>query len=219
MLRERAREAIRGLIASGTLRAGDRLAEAYLSTLIGIGRSPIREALRELEQQGLVVSSPNRGCAVASLGDEDAEEIVVIRAWLEGLAARLAADRMARRDFARLEEFVDDLGRACQAQPPSMQAIVEADAAFHASIVSAAGNRRLSRIWEGLDPLMWLLRLRSGEHHFRRVADRLADEHRQVVDALRAGPDEAEGAARDHVLLGSQSVRAMTLPVKEGRRD
>src|SRR5688500_14409919 len=91
-LRAAAREAIRLRIASGRLRPGDRLNEAALSAELGVSRSPVREALRELEQHGLVVSYPNRGCFVADLTDRDVEEVVLLRGWLEGLAARLAAD-------------------------------------------------------------------------------------------------------------------------------
>src|SRR5919199_1225673 len=99
LLRERARAGIREAIASGELQPGDQIVETAMAAKIGVSRSPVREALRRLEQQGLVEAIPNRGTFVAALDEADVEEIVLLRGALEGLAARLAADRMGRRDL------------------------------------------------------------------------------------------------------------------------
>jgi DNA-binding GntR family transcriptional regulator len=197
-MRAVARAAIRRLIASGALRPGDRLTEAALSARIGVSRSPIREALRELEQQGLVVSYPNRGSFVVDLDDEDAEEVILLRGWLEGLAARLASDRMSRLDFRQLEDYVQAMAAGDPAHP---QALVEADAAFHTAVVRLSGHRRLYAIWQGIDPLVWLMRIRR-DRRTPDEAESIAAEHREVIAALREGPDAAEAAARYHVVRG-----------------
>jgi DNA-binding GntR family transcriptional regulator len=195
-----ARDAIRRLIASGTLAAGVRLVEASLSSQIGVSRSPIREALRELEQQGLVVSYPGRGCFVADLSEDDVSEVILLRAWLEGLAARLASDRMNRLDFAQLESLVASMERAAEAQPFHREALVEADAAYHTAVVRLSGHRRLLGVWQGIDPLVWLMRVRRDDPGTDPTA--VAAEHRELITALREGPEAAETAARYHVVRG-----------------
>jgi DNA-binding GntR family transcriptional regulator len=196
-LRAAARDAIRRLIASGRFKPGDRLGEPQLAAEIGASRSPVREALRELEQQGLVVSYPNRGCFVASLTPQDVEEVVTLRAWLEGLAARLASDRLNRLDLRHMGEIVEQMARsdADQVRPRA-----DLDAAFHLAIVRRSGNRRLLAIWESIDPLVWLIRLRGDSR--APTSEQLATEHRELIDALKAGPDAAEAAARYHVVRG-----------------
>ena len=215
-LRATAREAIRRLIASGRLSPGDRLNEAALSAELGVSRSPIREALRELEQAGLVVSYPNRGCFVADLTAADVEEVVLLRAWLEGLAARLAADRVNRRDLAELESTIETMARIGRDPAPETQAFVEADAAFHSAVIRLSGHRRLAAIWSGIDPLVWLIRTR----HDPRVSDQaeaLVAEHRELLAALRAGPDAAEAAARYHVVRGLDRPPRAWGPPLDGR--
>lgn len=200
-LRAAAREAIRLRIATGRSRPGDRLNEAALSAELGVSRSPVREALCELEQHGLVVSYPNRGGFVADLTDRDVEEVVLLRGWLEGLAARLAADRVSRRDLAELESLVEAMARAAQAVPADAQAFIEADAAFHTAVVSLSGHRRLAGIWHGIDPPVWLIRTRHNPQLPDR-AEALVAEHRELLAALREGPAAAEAAARYHVVRG-----------------
>ena len=207
VLRTRARDEIRDLIASGELKAGDHLGEAALSARIGVSRSPIREALRELEHQGVVVSYPNRGAFVVALDGSDIDDILFVRGWLEGLAARLASDRLARRDFMALEELVARMRRCAGSNPPDYRGSVEADAAFHAIMVRASGNQRLIRIWDSLDPTVWLIRL----HPVTPRPDRLRavpTEHQELIDALRASPDQAEDAARFHIIRGREHMPA-----------
>ena len=208
VLRTHVRDAIRQLIATGELKAGDRLGEEQLSARLGVSRSPIREALRELEQQGVVVSYPNRGSFVVSLDQTDIDEILVVRASLEGLAARLASDRLARRDFDALERIVDRMDAAAQRTPPDATGVVQADAELHAALVAASGNRRLQRIWGSLDPIVWMIRLRPLEDRPERHRQ-VPGEHRELLNALRAGPDKAEAAARFHVVRGVQQPQSL----------
>jgi len=172
--------------------------------------------LRELEQAGLVVSYPNRGCFVADLTAADVEEVVLLRAWLEGLAARLAADRVNRRDLAELESTIETMARIGRDPAPETQAFVEADAAFHSAVIRLSGHRRLAAIWSGIDPLVWLIRTR----HDPRVSDQaeaLVAEHRELLAALRAGPDAAEAAARYHVVRGLDRPPRAWGPPLDGR--
>ena len=216
-MRAVAREAIRRRIASGVLQPGERLTESVLSTELGVSRSPLREALRELEQQGLVVSYPKRGSFVADLSEEDVAEVILLRAWLEGLAARLASERMNRLDFRHLEGLVETMEGAGQEEGALREALVEADAAYHTAVVRFSGHRRLLGVWQGIDPLVWLMRVRRDDPGPDPVA--VAAEHRELIAALREGPEEAEMAARYHVVRGlDERPRAWVASAGVGRK-
>ena len=93
------------------------------------------------------------------------------------------------------------MARAGEASTPDTQAFVEADAAFHTALIRLSGHRRLAAIWHGIDPLVWLIRTR----HDPRIGVQgavLVAEHRELLAALRLGPDDAEAAARYHVVRG-----------------
>src|SRR5688500_11749112 len=183
LLRERARAGIREAIASGELKPGDQIVEAAMAAKIGMSRSPVREALRQLEQHGLVESVPNKGTFVAALGPEDVEEIILLRGALEGLAARLAADRMGRRDARTLEEIVQRMERHTGPGAQEESAFSEADAEFHSALVRFSGHKRLQRMWSELDPFIWLLMVhREGTRRHER--DVMAREHRALLDTL-----------------------------------
>ena len=199
LLRERARDGIREAIAAGDLKPGDQIVEASMAAKIGVSRSPVREALRQLEQHGLVEAVPNKGTFVAALGPEDVEEIVLLRGALEGLAARLAADRMGRRDARALEEIVQRMERHTGPGAHEESAFIEADAEFHSALVRFSGHRRLQRMWSELDPFIWLLTVhRDGVRRNERPA--MAQEHRALLETLTTGePEAARQAVWDHI--------------------
>jgi len=200
-LRERARSGIREAIALGELKPGDQIVEATMAARIGVSRSPVREALRELEQHGLVESVPNRGTFVATLAAEDVEEIVLLRGALEGLAARLAADRMGRRDLRALEETVERMSRHTGPGAQEESAFTEADGEFHSVLVRVAGHRRLLRLWSELDPFIWLMTVNEMGTNGERDRDAMAREHRELLDTLASGnPEEAQRAVWEHIV-------------------
>lgn len=201
LLRERARSEIREAIALGELKPGDQIVEATMAARIGVSRSPVREALRELEQHGLVESVPNRGTFVATLAAEDVEEIVLLRGALEGLAARLAADRMGRRDLRALEETVERMSRHTGPGAQEESAFTEADGEFHSVLVRVAGHRRLLRLWSELDPFIWLMTVNEMGANGERDRDAMAREHRELLDTLASGnPEEAQRAVWEHIV-------------------
>lgn len=146
----------------------------------------------------------NRGCFVGELGPGDAEEIVVLRAGLEGLASRLAVDHLSRLDLRGLEALVVRMEAAAAAQPTDRRQFLEADHEFHSTIVRLSGHGRLVRLWQSLDPLVWTLNIlnpayagpRDAAHHLG-----VAQEHRELLAVFAAGdPEAAQKAVWEHIV-------------------
>jgi DNA-binding GntR family transcriptional regulator len=175
----RVQESIAGAIGDGEFMPGTPLVEATLAARFGVSRVPVREALRALEQDGLVVHVPRKGRFVAPLSTQDVEEVFFLREVLEIAAARLSYQRIT-------EEELDALALQLDALTPGLsprQDYFSADVAVHDAIARKAGNRRL---------LAMLQQLNSQIERARRTSamqcDRLARsvrEHQEIVEALR----------------------------------
>jgi DNA-binding GntR family transcriptional regulator len=211
-LRHGVRTHLRNLILEGTLQPGDRIVESRLARELGISQAPIREALRELEQMGLVVSYPNRGSSVRRIEPRDAEEMYTLRAHLEAMAVNLAVPKMTEQDLDQLDRLIDDMVAAGKDDDPDL--LTELDTRFHEFICVKSGHELLLRTWRDINPLNWtmitVIRIRD------RNLQELAERHRPIVDALRERNSElAEETIRQHVLiLGEKVVRE--LEVQQG---
>lgn len=206
-LRHDVRNHLRNQIFDGTLQPGDRIVESRLARELGISQTPVREALRELEQMGLVVSYPNRGASVRRVEPRDAEEMYTLRAHLEALGVELLLNRITDEDIAVLNGFIDGMLAAATDDDP--ERLTELDTSFHEYILTRSGNSLLLRTWQGISPLNWtmltVIRLKD------RNLTELAERHHPIVDALKAGDKaQAEAAIRDHVMnLGERVVREL----------
>jgi len=214
-LRLGVRNHLRNLILDGTLQPGDRIVESRLARELGISQAPIREALRELEQMGLVVSFPNRGSSVRQILPRDAEEMYTLRAHLEVLAISLALPRMTPADFNELDSLIDRMLDAARANDP--ERLTEWDTRFHEFICEKANHSLLLRTWQDINPLNWtmitVIRTRD------RNLEELAERHRPIVTALKAGNSElAQAEVREHVLvLGNRVVRELRVQEVPGK--
>lgn len=203
-LRHDVRDHLRNQIFDGTLQPGDRIVESRLARELGISQTPVREALRELEQMGLVVSFPNRGASVRRIEPKDAEEMYTLRAHLEVLGVDLLIDHLTDDDLDVLDGFIAGMLDAAAANDP--ERLTELDTSFHEYILTRSGNSLLLRTWQGISPLNWtmltVIRLKD-----RNLAE-LAERHTPIVEALRTRDKTlAEAAIRDHVLnLGERVV-------------
>lgn len=189
--------ALRWAILSGDLLPGERLSVPALSARLGVSRSPVREAVLALAAEGLAVESPRRGVVVAALGPGDADAIHEVRGPLEGLAARLAAERGPRGPLRdRLGAILGEQAAAVAAQDE--HGFFRTNAAFHRAIAAGSGNPELLRLLGSLEGRMALaLRRVAATPRHRRAA---LDEHRGVAEAVGAGNgDEAEAAMRAHL--------------------
>lgn len=203
MLREDVRDHLMEEILSGRLAPGDRLVETRIAQVFGVSQAPVREALRDLELFGFIVSSPFRGAIVRQVSTEEMAQIYPIRAVLEGLAARAAASRMAPGTLKRLDKYLDAMRRA--AARNDTRAAVDADFAFHLVIVEASGNALLKQFWERMRLATTTFLTVSRSHHS--LAE-IAERHRAVIEALRSGDaDAAEAVMRRHIDEPGQWLR------------
>jgi DNA-binding GntR family transcriptional regulator len=197
-LGERAYRRLRESIVQGMLPAGRKISERSLATELGISAQPVREALRRLEQDGMVVTLPRRGTVVAEVGPAQLAELGRIRAALEGVACALAAERI---DPASVEAIAAILGRMeAGTAAADTEALDEANEEFHALIHRATGNLFLIRSLGALRAYDHLGRHRAIGSTPRDLPKALA-EHRAIVAALRRrDPALAEARMRQHVL-------------------
>jgi DNA-binding GntR family transcriptional regulator len=210
LLRDQVRRALYEALRTGQLQPGDRIVELRLAREMEVSQSVVREALRELEQMGLVESFPNRGTYVRRITREDASEIYSMRANLESFAVHLALPRLAPQDFTILEEHIERMLAAARAGDE--QRFVDEDVSFHRLIITAANHRLLLRTWEGINPFNWTF-----VTYIRLANDdpvSLARRHVPVLDALRSGDTpRARAAIEEHIMqLGEGIVPLIDAP-------
>jgi DNA-binding GntR family transcriptional regulator len=198
-------DALRRAIVTGVLQPGQRVNEAQVAREMRISRAPVREAIRLLEQAGLLVSVPRRGTVVVTLSAEDVEEVYTLRADLETRAIRRATSRLSEADLADLERLLRVMRAASVAG--DLPALLDADIAFHRKIVTAAGWPQLLRVWESLQPRT--LTLYTIKTLVKWSAQMHAERHQPVLDALSARDvDAAAAAIRQHILgVGSEIIQ------------
>ena len=186
---------IREAILAGHYQPGQRLNEVELSTTLRISRSPIREGLRKLVDEGLVVLQPGRGAFVASFAAEEIAELLEFREALDVMAARLAAQRASAE---QMEAMQRSLEAATVAHKSHDGVAPPWTSDFHILILKAGGNRKIVERGSEVHTQLHLARFRSGSTNHR--PDEANEEHQAILDAIRArDPDAAEAAMRRHV--------------------
>ena len=166
---------------------GQRLTEEDLARDLGVSRSPVREALVQLEQAGLVVNPAARGTFVRTFTAREIRELFSLRAGIETMAAELALPHLAEADLQRFEQILDRKGDAYQ--HGDIPATVECDLEFHEAIVRAADHHLLLKVWSSLhDQLMMLFSIRERAFWARDDGvSRMKTSHMPLIEALRAG--------------------------------
>jgi DNA-binding GntR family transcriptional regulator len=201
-LAEDARTEIEKLIVAGAIAPGERINEARLAAALGISRGPLREALRGMAADGWIELRPNRGAFVQAISPEEALEAFGERAALCSFAARRISERPDARLVSELERQVEAMQRAVTAGDHAR--FYDLNDAFHAAIVDAAGNRRLSIAHERSLRDLRLYRMRTIVHG-RGIA-KANDEHREIVAAIAAGDGAAAANLMDgHILKGRRT--------------
>jgi DNA-binding GntR family transcriptional regulator len=204
VFREEIRERLIEDILGGKLAPGARLVETRLAQQFGVSQGPVREALRDLELFGFVVSTSFRGTQVRQISTQDLLEIYPIRAALEGVAAHGAASRIDELTLTKLADLIDVMREA--ANNDDHRTVVEADGAFHRTIVEASGNRMLEHVWQTLRLSITTCVTHSVTHRSLHV---IAERHVPLLEALRArDPERAEAAMRRHIEEASEWIRS-----------
>jgi len=174
-------EALRTAIISGYFEPGERLIEARLSHELGTSRGPVREALRQLENEGLVMSFHYRGAIVLGVSDEEVHEVLIpIRLTLERYSFTRALGVLTDDDFAELGKQIWLLEQAGKAN--DLIKLVEADLRFHEIVISASGQPHTVQIWRTIEP-----RIRAYFYRYERFRsfEQTVEEHRVLLAALQ----------------------------------
>ena len=187
---------LREAILRGELKPGERLMEIQLATKLGVSRTPIREAIRKLELEGLVLMIPRKGAEVAQITEKSLRDVLEVRRALENLAVQLACLRMSPQTLADLKAaaraFEEILGGE------DVTAVAEADVAFHDVIYMATDNQRLISLLNNLREQMYRYRveyLKKKECH-----KQLLWEHQEIIRAIEAGEiDVATKITEQHI--------------------
>jgi len=203
MHRDRVKDVILQRIVSGEYPPGSRLVETRIAQELGVSQAPVREALRDLEQLGCIVHEPFRGCSVRAFSADELLEAFPVRAALEALAARLAAERITEQELLRLAELVETMRAAARRGDAHGQS--QANASFHATIVRAARNATLERQWALLEPFSRTY-LTVSQAGLDLLA--LSERHIPILDALRGrDPDAAADAMHRHLMDAAELLK------------
>lgn len=194
-LRERALQTLRGAITSGQYRPGDHLGEVELATRLGISRGTVREALRHLQQEGLVEPGVRGRLQVYSMTAEEVRGLYQVRSALEGLAVKTIIGSPQRADAAaRLRWELDNLAD----DKVGFAERLEADLKFHLLLVELAGNPMLVESWRHLEGRIRVSIMSNKADELPEIMSR--DQHAPIVDAIERGDIEAAlGVVESHM--------------------
>lgn len=187
---------LRQAILTGEMKPGERLMEIHLANKLGVSRTPIREAIRKLELEGLVIMIPRRGAEVAQITWKSLKDVLEVRRALDVLAIELACERMEREQLDSLYQACDDFKKATESE--DIRKIAEADVVLHDIIVKATGNNRLIQLVNNLSEQMYRYRfeyIKDKSQH-----ERLVEEHYEMHAAIKAKDKEkAAIVVRKHI--------------------
>ena len=206
-LRGRVFRQLRADILSGKYKDNEELRENTIAKEYGVSRTPVREAIRQLELEGLVVTVPNKGAYVNSIKRKDVEDIYAIRALLEGLCARWATEHITQKEIEALEEVIL-LSEFYLKKPGQEQArqVAELDGKFHKILYEASNSRILEHVLSDFHKYVKMARTLSVEEQDRAVKS--VEEHREILEAIRnKDAGRAEALADRHIRKAMENLR------------
>lgn len=184
---------LRRAILTGELDPGERLMEIHLATQFGVSRTPVREAIRMLEQEGLVTLRPSRGAVVSSISAESVKDVLEVRRAMDVLCAQLACKRITPEALDALRAACDEFKKAAEAPDKAITTIAACDVALHDIILEATGNRRLKQMVNNLSEQMYRYRfeyLKDSDIYGQLIA-----EHSAIYEAIAARDEDAAAEA------------------------
>ena len=202
-LREVVFNALRQAIIAGEFQPGERLMEVTLANRLGVSRTPVREAIRMLELEGLVVMIPRRGAEVAKITVKDLKDALEVRMAMEALSVRLACERIDEKGKEELKAACISFKEAINSK--LVPAIVEGDEAFHNVIYKAGKNSKLINITQNLREQVYRYRVEYVKDFL--YHDNLVREHDLITMAILKGDaDTAEKVMKEHIYNQEQIV-------------
>ncbi|KYO66144.1 MULTISPECIES: GntR family transcriptional regulator [Thermovenabulum] len=202
-LRNKIYQHLKNAILNGVYKPGESLIELKVARELGVSRTPVREAIRQLELEGLVSSIPNKGVIVEGVTEKDVEDIYTIRKMIEGLAARWAAEKITPEQLKELKDILDLM--EFYTQKGEIEKASELDTQFHDLIFKACQSRPLESVLSHFNHFIQRARLVSIKSIGR--APYTLEEHKKIYEALaKRNPEEAEQAMINHVEKARQNL-------------
>lgn len=187
---------LRQAILTGELKPGERLMEIHLANRLGVSRTPIREAIRKLELEGLVIMIPRRGAEVAQITEKSMNDVLEVRRAMDALCVELACERISAEDLEKLRLACDAFAEAVKTK--DVKKIAQADVKLHDIIVQATGNQRLVQLVNNLSEQMYRYRfeyIKDCSQH-----EKLIEEHRIIYESMvKKDKETASEAAKMHI--------------------
>lgn len=178
----------------GDYKPGDRLVETQIAKDLNVSQAPVREALRDLEQMGIVVTEAYKGTYVREISKKDLISYYDVRAELEGLAMRLAMPHLTEKDIKQMEQCMEKMEAAAASGDHKL--LVNSDIAFHEIIINASDNISLQRCWQNIKGWTYFGTLRFSANKLM-----IVHTHSPILDAVKTGnPIEASERMREHFL-------------------
>ena len=206
---------LRQAILRGELKPGERLMEIKLANKLGVSRTPIREAIRKLELEGLVLIIPRRGAEVAQITEKSLRDVLEVRCALEELSVRLACERMSWEQFEQLRTA--NVKFAQVAEGEDITEIAKSDEAFHDIIYYSTDNDKLILLLNKLREQMYRYRFVYIQEESRH--DNLVAEHREIYESIASRDKErASAAAKLHIDNQEKAIVRQIRMENEGRK-
>lgn len=192
-------EELRREITRGAIQPGERLTEWNVASRLGVSRGPVREGLRELEREGLILTYPYRGAIVMGMSDAELLDLLLpIRLTIERFAAVAAFANFTDETIAELEAVIADMHEA--AAEKDTDRLTELDLAFHRCMIETGGHGHALQLWQSIHPRIQAQLHRIGRGR-RSSLDRIPGEHQLLLDVFQARDEEQLGAALEQHIL------------------
>ena len=213
-LRDVVFKTLRQGILTGELKPGERLMEIHLANKLGVSRTPIREAIRKLELEGLVTMIPRRGAEVAQITEKSMKDVLEVRKVLDNLSVELACERITEEEKELLKNACIDFEEAVKTG--DFAKIAKTDVAFHDIIVAATRNIRLSQMVNNLAEQMYRYRFEYIKDSSQHV--RLVQEHEEIYQGIIEGNKEKALAAIEAHIDNQEIAVLNQIRIDRGKR-
>ena len=212
-LRDVVFKTLRQAILRGELKPGERLMEIQLANKLGVSRTPIREAIRKLELEGLVLMIPRKGAEVAEIKEKGLRDVLEVRKALEELSVQLACDRITPEQLKELEDAAEEFRRALKHE--DVTEIAQADVRFHDVIYKASDNQRLMQLLNNLGEQMYRYRVEYLKNPA--VYGQLLEEHEEIICHIKK--QEKEMAVKIICAHIDNQVATVSDRIRTGRKN